>query len=232
MNFLSIDTSTKELSLAVSRDEKVVKFRNIALKRPLSSSIMPGIKKILEDARIPLARIDGFAVGLGPGSFTSLRVGVSTVKGLAFASGKPVVGISSLDVLAMGIPEDHAQICVLCDAKRNLVYACIYDKRQGILRRKTEYLLISIQDLLKKIKGNVLFAGDGIELFKEEILKAPGIRPEFSGQDSYSPSAKALASLALMRFRERKQDDISRLVPLYLYPDHCQIKPKEGNAGK
>jgi len=228
MNLLSMDTSTKRLSLAVSRDEDVIKFRNMELKRPLSSSIMPGIKKILSDARMSLEKIDGFAIGLGPGSFTSLRVGLSTVKGLAFALRKPVVGIPSLDILAMNVPENHAQICALCDAKRHLAYACVFDKREGILRKKTGYLLASVQDVLKKIKGDVLFVGDGIEMFRSDILQVKDIRPKFADPEYAFPSARALAFLALMRFREGKCDHIDRLIPLYLYPDHCQIKSTEG----
>ena len=138
MNLLAIDTSTKNLSLAVTKKGKVVKFRNVKLTRPLSSSIMPSIKKILNSAGITLSKLDGFAVGLGPGSFTGLRVGLSTIKGLAFATKKPVVGISSLDVLAMNIKEDCAQICTLCDAKRNLVYACLYEKKGATLKRKSD----------------------------------------------------------------------------------------------
>lgn len=226
MNLLSIDTSTKKLSLAISRDEKVLKFRNVQLDRPLSSSIMPSIKKILRDSQIPLARLDGFAVGLGPGSFTSLRVGLSTVKGLAFALRKPVVGIPSLDILAMNIQEDDARVCALCDARRDLVYACLYDKRGMALKRKSEYLLVNIQEVLKQIRGEVVFVGDGIELFKDDIKRAKGITPKFADKKHMFPEARSLASLAIKRFQKQKYDNIDKLIPLYLYPDHCQIKKK------
>jgi len=139
MNLLAIDTSTKSFSLAVAKCGKVVKYRNAQLKRPLSSSIIPDIKRIMSSAGMSISKLDGFAVGLGPGSFTSLRVGLSTVKGLAYSVDKPVIGISSLDILAMNIKEDDIQVCTLSDAKRKMVYACIYDKKDGQLKRKGEY---------------------------------------------------------------------------------------------
>jgi len=226
MNLLSLDTSTKKLSLAVSRGEQILKYRNVTLSRPLSSSIMPSIRTILDNAKMPLARLDGFAVGLGPGSFTSLRVGLSTIKGLAFAVGKPVVGIPSLDVLAMNVPEDSAQVCTLCDARRNLVYACLYDKHGMTLKRKSEYLLTDIQQVLKKIKGKVVFIGDGLTLYAADIKKSKGIMPQLIDQKNIFPQARFLTHLALERFAKKKYDNIDQLVPLYLYPDHCQIKKK------
>jgi len=83
MNLLAIDTSTKNLSLAVSKNETVLKYRNGKLQRPLSSSIMPSIQRILAESQTILKELSGFVVGLGPGSFTGLRVGLSTIKGLS-----------------------------------------------------------------------------------------------------------------------------------------------------
>ena len=224
MNLLAIDTSTKNLSLAVTKNGKVVKFKNVKLVRPLSSSIMPSIRKILDSAGITLSKLDGFAVGLGPGSFTGLRVGLSTIKGLAFATNKPVVGISSLDVLAMNIKEDHVQICTLCDAKRNLVYACLYEKKGSTLKRKSDYFLESIDAILKKIKGEVIFIGDGVKLFRNDIQKATSINPIFIDGELTLPRARCLAPLALKKFQKGQKDDIAQLVPLYLYPEHCQVR--------
>lgn len=224
MKLLSIETSTKKLSLAVSQDEKILKFRNTQLQRPLSSSIMPSINNILSAAGISLTQLDGFAIGLGPGSFTGLRVGLSTVKGLAFATSKPVVGISSLDILAMNIQGDSDQICTICDAKRKLVYACLYSKEGPVLKRKSDYVLANILDVLKPMKGMTTFIGDGVELFKEDIEKAKNITPTFVDGKLKYPQARYLTPLALQRFQKGKPDDIDRLIPLYLYPDDCQIK--------
>jgi tRNA threonylcarbamoyladenosine biosynthesis protein TsaB len=225
MNLLSIDTSTKNLSLAISCDEKILKFRNVKLNRPLDLSIMPSIKRILDNAGMPMKRLDGFAVGLGPGSFTSLRVGLSTVKGLAYGTRKPVIGVSSLDILAMNVRED-AQICTLCDARRDLVYACVYKKEGLSLKRKSDYFLANIGDVLKQVKGEVTFIGDGFKLYKDNIKKAKGITPKFADEKDIFPQARRLVPLVLKRLKEGKGDNIDKMIPLYLYPDHCQIRKR------
>src|SRR3989338_9976041 len=108
MNILALDTSTKQFSLAVSVKGKIVAQRNIVLKKVLSSSIIPTIDQMLKRLKMTFKDIDGFVVALGPGSFTSLRVGLSTVKAFALATAKPVLGIPSLDALAQGVQSQSA----------------------------------------------------------------------------------------------------------------------------
>lgn len=122
MKILSIDTSTRIFSIAVLDDEKVLSSCDIKLEKALSNSIIPVIDKGFKKAECSLVDIKGFAVGLGPGSFTSRRVGLSTIKAFGMATGKPVAGVSSLDVIAEGVKSlGPDQICVACDAKRNMV---------------------------------------------------------------------------------------------------------------
>ena len=225
MNILALDTSSKHFSLAVAKDGKTLCYRSILLKKVLSDSIMPAIQGILKKSGLTLAKLDGFAVGLGPGSFTSLRVGLSTVKGLAFALKKPVVGVSSLDVLALNVKED-GQVCVVCDAKRNMAYACLYQKKGGALKRKSKYLLTDIENVLKQIKGEATFVGDGVPLFREAIEKATGIKAHFAGEKQMYPQAKHLVALAMKRFEAKEYDKAESLVPLYLYPKDCQVRNK------
>ncbi|MBN1870134.1 MAG: tRNA (adenosine(37)-N6)-threonylcarbamoyltransferase complex dimerization subunit type 1 TsaB [Candidatus Omnitrophica bacterium] len=223
MNLLCIDTSTSVLSVAVSKNERILRFRNTKLGRPLDRSIMPSIQSVLSGTGMTVGELDGFAVGLGPGSFTSLRVGLSTIKGMVFALRKPVIGVSSLDLLAMNV-RGSAQVCALVDARRNLVYACHYEKKGSALIRKSDYLLTDIHNVLKQIKGEIVFIGDGLKLYKEGIERAKGITPRFVAEKNSFPQAKYLVPLVLERFRNKKWDQVDQLVPLYLYPDHCQIK--------
>lgn len=229
MNILALDTSTRRYSLAVLKDGKVLNEKTFELKKLLSDSIVPSMEKILKASRVSLARLDGFAVGLGPGSFTSLRIGIATVKGLALATHKPVVGISSLDVLAAnGIKTKSNHICVLTDAKRDLVYGCLYEVKNGALQKKTDYLLCPMAGLLKKIKKPTLFIGDGIKLFKDEILKhMKHICADclWADEKKWYPRAGQLALFAQKRFQEKKFDNADSLIPLYLYPDDCQVGP-------
>ena len=220
MHFLSLETSTKIFSLAVSKDEEVLRFRNLKSAQVLEDSIIDAIDKILDSAGVAFQKIDGFAVALGPGSFTSLRVGLSTVKAFAMATQKPVVGISSLDVIAEGVAHIACdEICVITDARRGNVYSAIY--RQG--KRQGEHALTTLDDVLDRVHGKTLFVGDAINLYKTAI-EAAGCVSIFADEKFWYPQAKNLAKLAYQRFEAKKHDEASTLVPIYLYPQDCQVQ--------
>ncbi len=219
MYFVSFETSTKIFSLAVNKDEKVLRYRNLKTASVLEDVILPALDKILDSAGIKFSQLDGFAIALGPGSFTSLRVGLSTVKAFAMATGRPVVGIPTLDSIAHGISKtrsDHYdEICVINDARRGKVYACFYDPK-GL--RKSDYLLTSLDDVLEKAHGKTLFVGDAVGLYRNCLSKF------FFAEGKYwYPQAKVMAHLAYERFRNKQYDDAAKLLPLYLYPQDCQV---------
>ena len=218
--------------------------RTIYLKKVLSSSIIPGINQILKRLDMTLRDIDGFAIGLGPGSFTSLRVGLATVKAFCLATGKPAVGVPSLDVLA-GSVQDHPadQICAIVDARRNKVYACVYEKKGKDLRKISDYMLTSVDDVLDRVRGRTLFVGDGLALYRDLIIakyeeaagkkKAGGIEkctPLFTEEKFWYPPAGELAKIAYQRFRKNDVDPADQIVPLYLYPEDCQVTPLKAGS--
>ncbi|MCG2677963.1 hypothetical protein L6386_05335, partial [bacterium] len=141
------------------------------------------------------------------------------------------VDLETLDILAQNTcPVRNRkfslpfQVCPIVDAKQNKVYACLYQLRNGKIKRKSGYLLLPIEELLKKIKGGIFFLGDGVGLYREKISQNKNIRPVFAEEKIWYPMASRAVSLALERFREGKLDDVNSLVPLYLYPKECQIK--------
>ena len=226
MYFLSFETSTKIFSLALSQDEKVLRYRNIKSALVLEDSILPAMDQILDSAGIKFSQLDGFAIALGPGSFTSLRVGLSTVKAFAMATGKPVVGIASLDIIARGVSlGDCDQMCVLNDARRGKVYAALYDARG----RQGGFLLTSLDDVLKKLKGMTLFVGDALGIYRKDIEKACH-KCLFSDEKFWYPQAKVMAALAFERFEKKQYDDSASLLPLYLYPQDCQVSKVKKNG--
>lgn len=228
MNILALDTSTKNFSLAVFKNNEPAASHNVVLDKILSDSIIPAIDSILRKARVSCAALDGYVVGLGPGSFTSLRVGLSTIKGFCLATQKPVVGLSSLDAIAMNVNAAPAQdICVITDAKRQMVYAAFYTKSSKGLRRKSRYLLTGIKDLFPLIKKETIFVGDGLGSYQVLIEHhfAHGLpKVSFENENHWLPQAEQLAVLALARFDQGKYDDSRTIVPLYLYPQDCQVK--------
>ena len=235
MYFVSFETSTKIFSVALSRDEKVLRYRNLKAALVLEDFILPALDKMLDSAGIKFSQLDGFAIALGPGSFTSLRVGLSTVKAFAMATGRPVVGVPTLDIIAHGIQtlanktmsfprkresitrlNHYDEICVINDARRGKVYACFYDPK-GL--RKSDYLLTSLEDVLEKARGKTLFVGDAVGLYRNSISKFL-----FAEEKYWYPQSKVMAALAYERFRNKQYDNAASLLPLYLYPQDCQVQ--------
>jgi tRNA A37 threonylcarbamoyladenosine modification protein TsaB len=143
------------------------------------------------------------------------------------AQNKPVVAVSSLDVLAHQSGCRDGRVCVIGDARRELLYSCTYDFQDGQCRSCSEYTLRSLPDILKGLKGPVHFTGDGIALYRREILSHKKVKSSFTQEPDWQPQAKVLGALCWARFAARQWEDIDRLVPLYLYPQDCQIRPKK-----
>lgn len=226
MNLLAFDSSTANFTIALSRGSKL-KEENHLLGNNLSSRIIPVVKSLLQGSRFALKDMNGFAVGIGPGSFTGLRIGLAVAKGFAYGLNMPLIGISSLDVLAMNAVNYAQKICCLQDAKRDKVYAAVYQNAKGKLKRATPYLLTDIQGLLKKISGEVWFIGDAVEMHRKEIEKRLSRKANFASSGQGFPRAGNLAKLAQSRFLAHKFDDPLKLVPVYLYPKECQIRIKK-----
>jgi len=226
MKILCIDSSTKNLSLALAdKDGVKYNYNKSFNKGPVSESIIPEIKNILKKVSWCLSEIDVFCVGLGPGSFTGLRVGVATIKGLAFALNKPIIGFSSLDLLAMNVNQD-GQVCVIVDAKRDLVFSCVYDKLSDSISRKSEYVLSNIDDVISKLNSDVIFIGDAVPLYKEKITESQINLIFIEDETRYNQNAKYLWYIAQTRLEKKDFDSIEGITPLYLYSEDCQVRRK------
>jgi tRNA threonylcarbamoyl adenosine modification protein YeaZ len=226
MKILGIDTSTDFLSIAVVDESTLlVNFEHLC-KRQHLSYLMPSIKEILKKSNLSLRDLDGFAVSIGPGSFTGLRVGVSTVKGLALISQKPVVGIASLDVIAQNVVYFPDIICPIIDAKKNKLYSALYQSKDNRLKKLSKYLLISLAQLMTKIgRRRTLFLGDGIKLYKDDISQLCP-QAEFAPTSLWFPRASIVAKMGLCAIAKGRGDNPYELVPMYLYSRECSITGK------
>src|SRR3712207_4927086 len=137
MKILSIDSSTSSASCAILEDNKLLGEITLNDKKQHSVILMPLIDSLLKDLKLTINDIDAFAVSSGPGSFTGLRIGIATVKGLADGTGKPFVGISSLDGLAFNLAYSSGIICPIIDALRDNVYTALYSFEYGKLKKLT-----------------------------------------------------------------------------------------------
>lgn len=223
MKILGVDTSSKFLSIALSEDKDIMREENILLDRKHAGELVPRIKEMLKKLGLSINDVNAFVIGLGPGSFTGLRIGVSTVKGFGIATGKPCIGIASMDAIAMDVSDKERLIVPVIDAKRENVYSCVYKKEKGILVKKTDFLLLKIEKVLKKVKGDAVFLGDAVAFYKEKI-KGLNKNAIFLDEKFWYPKAGNLIRLGLDKIRKYRRHGLDKLAPIYLYPQDCQVK--------
>ena len=232
MKILAIDTSTGTLCLGVSFEDKVYTY-DLQLGTRISSLLVPTIKRVAGSLGWKIGEIDYFCCGIGPGSFTGVRVGLATVKALSWSLRKPAAGIPSLDILARNADHDRAYVVPVIDAKRGLVYSTIYRQKSGRLYRVTGYMLLSPQELARKLKSNIpagdlsgsVILGDGLNICWQDCHQvAKGLKA--LDKDFWRLDAKNLIAAAADTIRSKKAVGAASLKPLYLYPKECQIRNK------
>jgi len=240
MNLLAIDTSTEYLSLAVTRGDKVAAKMHRKAPMMHSTLLVPMIAGLLKKAKLKPKDLDGFCVSVGPGSFTGLRIGVTTIKGLAYSLNKPVVAVPTLDVIAENAKDFKGVICPVLDARKNKVYACIYKSDGKKIRKISRYLLISVPELEKILSdyGKIVLLGDGIRFFAQHKIKFA----------KWHPRADVVARFGLELFKKKKSVpprqsngrsgirsgrmeapsfiSADKLEPMYLYSRECDITGK------
>ena len=224
MKILGIDTSTRYLSIGACDGEKVSEY-NLDAGRMHSALLVPAIQRVVSALGWELRQVDYFACGMGPGSFTGLRIAASTIKGLAYGLRKPVIAVSSLDVIAQnaryaGIA-GRARVMAIVDAKRKLVYAGNYDYDKGVLKRTGPLRLAPIAEVIAGRKAGSIALGDGLGVYQKEVLAA-GFR--VLDKDYWYPAGRGVIALALASVQTKKFTDAFRLNPVYLYPQECQVK--------
>ena len=227
MNILGVDTSTKRLCVGIMNHRGRILEYNLDSGTRHTESVIPTIKKALMRMKLLLYDIDYFAVGLGPGSFTGLRISLATIKGLAQARGVPIIGLPTLDILtrnALSIGSDI--ICPLIDAKRNLVFTAFYELTSNHkIKRRSAYLLINIEELLRRLRPHrlVTFLGDGLCLYRHR-LKRIMRNSIFLNEGTWYPKARNLIEAASDLIDKKRFSDARRIKPIYLYPKECQIR--------
>lgn len=229
MKILGIDTTTKFLSLGIYDQGKLYEY-NLEAGRRLSSLLTQTIKRLLDTLGWQPCDIDYFACGLGPGSFTGMRIGIAAMKGLAWSLNKPLLGISTLDILAKDINTGlsyldniPSYIIPIIDAKRGLVYCSIYRIKNATLKRLSPFMLLAKEEFLKKTKKDSIILGDAVSLYKEDILRyIKGVI--ILDKDYWYPKGHNIIALALERIKEKKFSKSFDIQPIYLYPKECQIR--------
>lgn len=235
MKVLAIDTSTAVAAVALMDDEKLLGEYSINNKKTHSQKLMVMIDEIMKNLDIRPSDIDVFAASIGPGSFTGLRIGVTTAKAMAYATNKPVVGVPTLDSLAYNIVTSNFIICPILDARNSQVFTALYEISDKKLDRLTEYMGIPVSELVNIIrqKGKkVIFIGDAIHLHKEYFKSELGENCEFAPLGNRLQRGASVAELALMMAKEGKVTSSFELVPFYLRKSQAERELEKKLCGK
>ncbi len=216
MNILSIDTSTRGCSIAVHVDGALLAAYDLMTERTSSSLLTVMMKNAVEQAGLTLAELDAIAVAKGPGSYTGLRVSVSTAKGLCYALDKPLISVETLAAMAAQLAPFYSKdyrFCPMIDARRMEVFAAVYGTDLQMIEPTRAVILDeqSFQDLLQQ--GPVVFFGDGAAKSRELLASHPNAHfPDLL----IEPSARTVGVLATAAYRAGQFEDLVSFEPYYL----------------
>lgn len=220
---LTLDTATRAGSVAVTRGETLLGEILIEAESTHSDRLLVSVEQLLGDLSLTLADCDAFAVVHGPGSFTGLRVGIATAKGLALATGKPLVGVSSLATLAMAAPFSRYPVCALLDARKQEVYAGLFAWQGGVPHPLAAEAALAPDRLLDQLHEETLFVGSGALCYRTLIVRRLGARAHFLPWPQHTPRAALAAALALEALRRGEGGGAECVVPRYLRLAEAEI---------
>jgi tRNA threonylcarbamoyladenosine biosynthesis protein TsaB len=223
MRILAVDTSTRSCSVAVVDGSDLLAEITSGNGQTHSRHLMAMIDSALELTGINLSMMDGLAFTSGPGSFTGLRIGISTILGLSAATGKPIAGISGLDALAMQAAAPDILICPMIDGRRNEVYCARYRWiNEGLVQEMAEQVL-SPELAITGLNSQALFAGNGAQLYQALIRDRLGDCARFALNCQNTLRASTVAWIGMKRFEIGDVDDIFSFEPMYIRRPDAKI---------
>ncbi|MEE8431476.1 MAG: tRNA (adenosine(37)-N6)-threonylcarbamoyltransferase complex dimerization subunit type 1 TsaB [Candidatus Desulfatibia sp.] len=230
MKILAVDTSTTSCSVAVVDKDLLLAEMTIDREQTHSKHLMDMIHTVMGFSGLAVSALDGFAVTRGPGTFTGLRIGISTIKGLAVASGKPLVGISSLDALAEQCACSAYLICVLLDARKGEVYFAGYRFQNGVLKKEIDERVLPPRQAVRDINEPSLLVGNGARLYQDTLAETMGGMAFFAWPCQNTIRASTVAWLSMSRFEKTETDDVATFVPQYIRKPAAELNYKKSES--
>lgn len=222
---LAIETSTEIGGVCLYESSKgILGEMRLGRQKRHSATLMPAISYILKTTNTMLSDIDFFTVSIGPGSFTGLRVGLSTVKGLCYSTGKPLVAMSSLEAFSHQFMLFEGLICPLFDAKKNEVYGAVFFSDGSEIKRLSDDMVCHIDRILHQLDKKTLFAGTGAERYRRHIVEVLKKHAVFAPPSIMHPLASTLAIAAIRMAEKGKFTDPVTLIPRYIRPSEAELK--------
>lgn len=214
---LAFDTSTRTASVALLEGKTVLSEKTLDTGRNHSETVLPLIDWTLKNNNLKISDLHLFSCTLGPGSFTGVRIALSTIKGVALATHKPAVGVSTLNALALNVDPTDKLICAVNDAGRGQVYTASFRYRdKGILQRLTADLCLKPQDVLRDVQEEVICVGDGAIEYADILRKKAKKDLEIPHEIHHHIKGSAVGVLGIEKFRNGELLDINTCAPVYL----------------
>ncbi|MBI5632234.1 MAG: tRNA (adenosine(37)-N6)-threonylcarbamoyltransferase complex dimerization subunit type 1 TsaB [Nitrospirae bacterium] len=223
MKVLAIETSTMLGGVALADEKGLIAETRLNVKSTHSERLMATIDDQLRQSDLSLGDIDLFAVASGPGSFTGLRIGLSTAKGLCYATGKPLVMVPTLDAFARSFPFSKHPVCVMLDARRGELYAAVFRWDNGFVKMLDASSAVP-DALFRDLDSPVILAGEGALVYRERLIALLGERALFAPLISMVPSPANVAMLGLEKAMLGEFTEASAAEPFYIRKSEAEVK--------
>ncbi len=235
MLILALETATALGGVALVKNGELIAEYNLNSPANHSERVLAAIQTVLDDARIRLDQLNGVAVSSGPGSFTALRIGLTTAKSLCFATGLPLAGIPTLTAMAAQFVQPGPLICPCLDARRREIYAAVFKHEKDVLTELIPACVARPDDFFGGVRAHfsqpVLFLGEGATVYRDNIREIFGQQALFAPLHAFHPRAATVAFLGWQKLQRGETDDPITLEPVYLRRSEAEIKWDERNSG-
>lgn len=232
MKILAIDTSTMLGGIAVMDELNLIAETRLNVKSTHSERLMTEIEHCLKQSSLKISDIDVFAVAIGPGSFTGLRIGLSTVKGLSYATGNPIVSVPTLDALALNFPYSRYPVCTMLDARKKEVYAALFKWEDDNFKKLINETSVNPEEFIRHTLyatryDKIIFAGEGAVIYRDKIIESLGEKATFASPEKTVPSPANVASIGLKKALLKEFSEPVTLIPIYIRKSEAEVKSKK-----
>lgn len=234
MKILGIDSSSLVASVAVVADDVLIAEYTVNFKKTHSQTLLPMLDEVAKMVELDLHTIDGIAVAGGPGSFTGLRIGTATAKGLGLALKKPLIHVPTLDAMAYNMWGSDRLLCPMMDARRNQVYTGLYRCRLAFEVVKPQWA-VDVQELIQDLNEmgqQVLLLGDGVPVYRQQIEEGLKVPYEFAPAHNNRQRAAAVAVLGGEYFKQGRIVSAAEFQPDYLRKSQAEREREERQQNK
>lgn len=218
MRILALDSSGLVASVAIVEEDQTLSEYTVNYKKTHSQTLLPMLDEVVRMLELDLGTIDAIAVSGGPGSFTGLRIGSATAKGLGLALGKPLIHVPTVDALAYNMYGAKGLICPIMDARRNQVYTGVYRFEESF-EVVDGQMAVDVQELIELLnkKGErVIFSGDGVPVYKEQLTDGLKVPVSFAPAHMNRQRAASVGTLGMEYLKAGKMESAADHRPEYL----------------